>query len=282
MVLLKDNFPNNSYSNNTSSQDIFPGERRHWYRDFFQGLALEFGKLGISDEQTKNEVDFLLSKLQVKPGSHLVDIACGNGRHALELAKLGYKVTGIDISHECIAEAKKAVTALSSSLASGSSLNELLVFLNHDMCSIEGKAVFDAAYCLGDSFGYFGAEASEAFLETLAGSLKTGARVLVDTSSVAEVLIPHLEPEQSFTLGDLHIIAHNKYHAQTSCLETTYELSHKGQLETRHSLRWIFTAGEVARMLARAGLLVVDYFASTDSEPFDLGARRLLILAQKS
>ena len=49
-------------------------------------------------EDTKRQVDFLVEKLELKGGERILDLACGFGRHSLELARRGYEVTGVDIT----------------------------------------------------------------------------------------------------------------------------------------------------------------------------------------
>ena len=49
-------------------------------------------------EDTARQVDFLEEKLNLKKGEKILDLACGFGRHALELARRGYDVTGVDIT----------------------------------------------------------------------------------------------------------------------------------------------------------------------------------------
>jgi SAM-dependent methyltransferase len=57
---------------------------------------------------TLAEVDFLIEHLHLVPGMRVLDVGCGTGRHAVELAKRGYKMTGVDISNGMLAEARKA------------------------------------------------------------------------------------------------------------------------------------------------------------------------------
>src|SRR5689334_5954588 len=81
----------------------------NWYEDFFHGLALELWRKAIAPEQTKAEGDFIANHLQCGAGSHLLDVPCGNGRLSFELARRGYRVTGVDISEESIDEARAGV-----------------------------------------------------------------------------------------------------------------------------------------------------------------------------
>src|SRR4030095_10904414 len=76
------------------------------FETFFQGLALECWDRCMPPEVTKAEVDFLVDALQCKTGARILDIPCGGCRHSVELAARGYKVTGIDISHENIDAAR--------------------------------------------------------------------------------------------------------------------------------------------------------------------------------
>lgn len=58
-------------------------------------------------EDTKRQVDFLIDKLEMKGHEKVLDLACGFGRHALELARRGYDVTGVDITPAYIEYAEK-------------------------------------------------------------------------------------------------------------------------------------------------------------------------------
>jgi SAM-dependent methyltransferase len=49
-------------------------------------------------KNTVREVDFLLDELLIPPGGAVLDVGCGTGRHAIELAKRGFVVTGLDLS----------------------------------------------------------------------------------------------------------------------------------------------------------------------------------------
>jgi len=57
--------------------------------------------------RTKSEVDFLIKTLKLKKADKILDIACGDGRHSIELAKRGYQVVGVDRSRFLIKEANK-------------------------------------------------------------------------------------------------------------------------------------------------------------------------------
>ena len=126
----------------------------NWYENFFHGIALDLWRKAVSDEQTKDEADFLVKTLECASGSRLLDVPCGNGRHSLELAKRGYRMTGLDISEQFIEEAR----------ASSSAIGAQIELVLGDMRHVEGEAKFDGAFCMGNSFGYLEYCDMEAFL----------------------------------------------------------------------------------------------------------------------
>ena len=71
-----------------------------WFESFFQGPAVEFWNRVIPQQLTINEVDWLEKHLGLTSQAKVLDVPCGDGRHAIELAKRGHRVTGIDLSDE--------------------------------------------------------------------------------------------------------------------------------------------------------------------------------------
>lgn len=59
-------------------------------------------------ENTSDEVDYLIDLCKLKGTERILDLACGYGRHALEFAKRGYEVVGVDITEIYIEDAKKS------------------------------------------------------------------------------------------------------------------------------------------------------------------------------
>lgn len=159
----------------------------HWYETLFRGLALQVWSAMRTPQQTQNEVDFLVSKLGLTPGATVLDVPCGNGRHAIELATRGYRIRAIDLAEEYIVPAR----ALSSAVE----------FTRGDMRRLALNAQFDGAYCFGNSFGYMDDEANREFLVEIGRSLRPGARFVLDTSLVAEAILPNFQQREWQQLG---------------------------------------------------------------------------------
>ena len=101
---------------------------------------------------TKNtvaEVNFLLEAFNLPPGSRVLDVGCGLGRHSIELARRGYKVTGIDFSAAMLEGAAKAAKEAGVEVE----------WLQVDATRFTSPKFFDAAICLCESaFGLLGLE----------------------------------------------------------------------------------------------------------------------------
>ena len=229
------------------------------------------------------EADFLVKALRLDPGSHLLDVPCGNGRLAFELAKRGYRVTGVDISEEFIEEARSSEIRLCKdqppATAGGSDLVE---FVLGDMRRIEGEAIYDGAYCFGNSFGFLEYADMELFLNGIAHALKPGGRFVLETGMAAESILPKFEAESSHQIGDIHVTIKEQYLAAESCVDSEYVFERNGKTESRMAKHWIYTAGEIRRMLERAGFQVKDLYGSTKCDPYVVGAVELFVTTERS
>ena len=116
--------------------------KTNWWEDFFHGVALDFWRAAISDEQTQAEAEFINNQLQLPVGAKLLDVPCGNGRLSIELGALGFELTGVDIATEFVEEAKR------NSQARGVSND----WHNSDMRDLQWSNEFDGAFCFGNSF----------------------------------------------------------------------------------------------------------------------------------
>jgi len=118
-----------------------------WYTEeggFFSSDYFEEYVDDLTPERTKTEVDFLEKELKLKKGMNILDLACGHGRHAIELAKRGYLMTGQDINASFLKNAKQ------SAKKAGVEVN----WIKSDIRQIPFEDEFDVVLNLFTSFGY--------------------------------------------------------------------------------------------------------------------------------
>lgn len=206
-----------------------------------------------------------------KPARQILDLPCGHGRHAIGLARRGYRMTGIDMSGEELLVAKQMTPS------------GLKITWKQGEMQRLGLAArrYDGAYCMGNSFGYLSLDKMHVFLGALAGSLKPGARFAIDTPMVAEAILPNLEGRTWVEADGVVATIENGYDVATSTLESRFTFVCDGQIERKTAFHAVYSVAELSRMLARHGMAVERLDASLDGEPFHLGAPRLLLVAVK-
>jgi SAM-dependent methyltransferase len=246
-----------------------------WFETFFTGMAVEFWRRALPPEHTKAEVDFIEAELGgttvERAHAKWLDVPCGHGRHAIELARRGHAVVGIDLCAEEIAEAKRRAKGVSN-----------VEFREGDMRDLQLEGLFSGAYCFGNSFGYLEYAEMENFLRKISDALLPGARFLVNTGMTAESVLPNFKEREWYELGDILVTMENRYLPTESCAETDFTFLREGKREARRDHHSVYTVAELRRLLGRAGFRVTELFGSVDRKPFALGSTELFVVAVKN
>ncbi|GAB3255209.1 class I SAM-dependent methyltransferase [Larkinella harenae] len=242
-----------------------------WYENFFTGLVQEAWKAAQSEEQTELECDFLNDVLDLQPGQPVLDIFCGYGRHALELARMGYVVTGVDIATESIQELQK--TAKKEKLT--------VTALAGDFMGLTLEDGFQAAYCMGNSFSFFPHDQMLVFLRKIANTLPKNGRFVADTGMIAESILPDFEERSWMQIGDITFLLENEYDPRSSCINAQLTYLQNGKTLHRKARHYVYTLAELSRLFEQAGLRVADVYSNLDGSDFLLGDERLLIVSEK-
>jgi D-alanine-D-alanine ligase len=150
-----------------------------WWKTFF---TKETGDLMFDHfvaGGAKREVDEILRKVNVSRDARILDLACGRGRHNVELAARGFQTVGLDYSKLYLAEAKRSRATLRDP--------SLLRFIQGDMRNLErlfAAESFDVVLSLFNSFGYFPTRSGDMdVLRQIAGALKPGGILVLGTIS---------------------------------------------------------------------------------------------------
>ncbi|HVY47345.1 MAG TPA: methyltransferase domain-containing protein, partial [Minicystis sp.] len=109
-------------------------------------------------------------RLGVEKGAVILDLACGPGAHAVELASRGYSLVGYDLSLAMLAHAADEAQAR----------QQRLNFLQGDMREMAFQEMFDAVYSWSTSFGYFEDDKNIDVLQRIRRALRPGGVLLLD------------------------------------------------------------------------------------------------------
>jgi SAM-dependent methyltransferase len=241
-----------------------------WHENFFTVPVNDFWEKAVPPEAAAADAAFVARNIGVAPPAHILDIPCGAGRHSLALAEIGYRVTGIDLSEDMIARARKAAAACSPAAD----------FVRHDMRSFRLDTPAGGIVCLGNSISYFGVEGMSRFFAALAGNLRPGGRLILDSGTCAESLFPlATERELAFEGGSWR--AELRYDPMQSSLATRAELRLGEAVHELLYAHQVVTTGELVRLLREAGLATLEMCADARGTPYAAGCPRLLLVAER-
>ena len=238
--------------------------------DYMQTTALN-----LTADRTAKEISFLGQF--IKPLSHILDCPTGFGRHAIELAKLGHWVTGVDISQQFLDIAtKKALEAK----VNVRWLKEDMRFLPYHF---KNPGFFDAVVNLYTAFGYLEDDVQDQLsLNSMSMNLKKGGVFIMDFFNFY-ALVRNYQPKSFDELPDgSSLLKERKFDFLTGCKrEKVTKINIDGSKELYESSIRCYTLAELTKMFKAAGLTVQKVFGSFDFEPLTFDSLRMILVAYK-
>ena len=252
-----------------------------WYHNFFHGLPQDAWKAAQTEEQTHLDLELLVETLEFGPDDRLLDVFCGYGRHAVPLARMGARVTGIDISTDYITELK--AVAVADKLPVTAIADD---FLAMSESNIGPVASFDAAYCLGNSFSFFPRPDMIAFLTRIATLLKPGGRFLAHSEMVAESILPdyqarNWQPVEDASGESILFLVENEYYPLHSRIDSHLTYVKAGEVQTRTAQHYVYTLAELSQLFIETGFEVIDCYGTVEGDPYVLGDEAVWLLVQR-
>lgn len=239
---------------------------------FFDGHYKEAWRSLIPEELTKRELDFMIQYFSLVPGKKVLDIMCGYGRHAIGLARKGLDVTAVDNLSDYINDIQQTVNEE----------NLSLTYLQSDILAYTPADKYDLVICMGNSINFFDEKDSIKLMTTISNSLNKGSHFLINTWSLAEIVIKNFESKSWSYDGEYKMLSDSQYLFNPTRVETEYIMIDKnGQEEVKQAVDYIFSYAEMQRMLETAGFNVKEVFSIPGKKKFTLGEPRAYIVAEK-
>lgn len=241
-----------------------------WYKDWFNSPYYHKLYFERDENEAKSFIKRLLAHLNPKPGSRMLDVACGKGRHSRILAEENFDVTGIDISIDSINSAKRNET-------------ENLHFYLHDMRLLFWVNYYDYAFNFFTSFGYFNTQReNDDAMRTIAASLKPSGIVVFDYLNV-HYAEDHLTPNELKKIEDTTYEIYrwqNETHFYKKIVVNDPGL-HEPIVHTEKVAK--FSLGDFTDMLAYQKMQVVEVYGDYNLNEYHVSRTpRMIIIAKKT
>jgi SAM-dependent methyltransferase len=247
------------------------GDPAAWWEGFFRTEAWRRVQLGWGSlEDAADQAERAIRALALEPGERVLDVPCGDGRVAIELAARGMHVTGVDLTEPFLEAGRERAAArgVGVDLRAG------------DMRAPLGVAGFDAALCFWGSFGYFDEDGNRRQAAAIADALRPGGRYLIDTVSL-ETLAARFRPRDWFEAEGVTVTTETALSLGEGRVETTWTFrAPDAEPAVRRSSIRCYTLHELTDLLRAVGF---SAFTALDAElePFELGSDRLWLVATK-
>ena len=239
---------------------------------FFNGHYKEIWKTIIPDELTVKEVDFMIPYFSLQPGSKVLDLMCGYGRHAIGLARKGITVTAVDNLADYINEVQQTATAE----------NLPVKAVQSGVLDFSTAEQFDLVICMGNSLNFFNAADTLSVLKKAANFLKTGGYLLINSWSLAEIVFKNFVAKSWSEINGIKFLTDTKLLFHPTRLEAESTMIHPdGKTETKTGIDYIFSINEMEDMLQTAGFALKEVYSIPGRKKFTVGEPRAYLVAQK-
>lgn len=247
-----------------------------WYEDWFDADAYELVYDDRDEEEAERLADLIARAVRPAPDADILDVGTGRGRHALVLARRGYRVTGLDLSDRAIATAR--ARAATEGLAA-----DRVTFVEGDMRALPFRARFDGVTNLFTSFGYFSDADHQRAVRAMADALRPGGWLVQDFLNAPHVRA-HLVPESEETTEGVHVrqerwIAEAAEGASVHKRITLTPAEGAPRVYTERVR--LLTRADFARLYAAAGLRLAETFGDYDGGRYTPDSPRLVLHAEK-
>ena len=226
----------------------------------------------IPEQLTVKEVEFMIDYFQLHPGSKVLDLMCGYGRHAIALAERGVNVTAIDNLQVYIDEIREIT--LSRKLP--------ITYSLADVARYQPTDLYDLTICMGNSLNFFDEVNTQQILFNISKQLKPGGHLLIHSWSVTEIAAKTFKSEGRGLIGEIQMETNTEFLFRPTRMEAQTKMtSPKGKVEIKKAIDYVFSIAEYDRMFSNAGIAMTKMYGIPGKKEFTIGDPRIYIIAKK-
>jgi SAM-dependent methyltransferase len=224
----------------------------------------------LTPKRLEAEINFLKKFTDLAHPKYILDLACGFGRHANALAKLGHTVTGIDYSEGFLKIAREDASKI------GVKVN----YIHADMRNINYQAVYDRVYCLFTAIGYFSDEENEELFSRIFHALKPGGIFCFDShnrDNFHSYFKPQMKVEKSGNFMSDEI-SFDPASGRSRTKRTT--LFNNLEKTTEFEIR-LYSPTELKKILTNIGYSNLHFYDNWKGNPISPEGKRMIITATR-
>jgi SAM-dependent methyltransferase len=239
----------------------------NWYENWFGNEYLTV-YAHRDEEEAQQLVQLILKYVPLDKNSKIIDLCCGQGRHAYLFAQKGFDVYGFDLSRKLLQVAKYR-----------NENNNSTFFIQADMRFLPVNHSFDLLLNLFTSFGYFQTdqENNDVFHQFYQ-ALKSGGYYVFDYFN-SSYIVKHLERFQKEQIGD--VIVEQERFIEGSRVEKIIRLNRHGKQSTFYESVKLYTPDQILNMLEETRLDVSYIFGDYQGSPFTKDSERIIIIGNR-
>ena len=241
-------------------------EKSDWFTSWFKTPYYHILYKDRNDADAQLFMQNITEFLALPKEAHILDLPCGKGRHSIYLNKIGFDVTGIDLSQNSIDFAKQYE-------------NDTLKFKRHDMCQ-PLDSTFNAVFNLFTSFGYFEKDESNIqAIKAMKANMKPEAYGVIDFLNI-HYTIKHLKVHEIKVVDDIEFEIEKWTENGYLFKRISFDVENEKHSYTER-LKCIdlelFTS-----YFKKAGLLLESTYGDYSLNPFDIeNSQRLILVFRK-
>jgi SAM-dependent methyltransferase len=240
---------------------------KQWFETWFDTPYYHLLYNNRNDDEARAFVSNLIHHLTIPHDSHVLDVACGKGRHSRYLAKMGYDTTGLDLSPHSIAEAKLDMLPN-------------LHFEVWDMRKVYREGYFRLVVNLFSSFGYFDhEEEDQAAINAMAADLVPGGTLVMDYMN-PECITKLMKPREIINRGEIQF--HIQKRLENGFVVKDINFLADGEEHHYQERLKLIKPEQFEKLFREAGLTITEKFGNYDLGPYRYGeSMRQIMVAKK-
>lgn len=231
---------------------------------------LYFYESFLTPQKLREEIGFLTRFTELEAPLHILDLACGHGRHVNALSQLGHHVTGIDSNEGFLERAKRQ--------AERQNIHPL--YIKQDMRESFGQQKFDRVFCLYTAIGYFDDLDNEKVFQNVFSALKDHGIFCFDSHN-RDTFMTYFLPSSVVEKEGNFMIDQRTFDSLTGRCHTRRTVVRDGSSRTfPYSVRF-YNPTEMTTLLTKIGFSQVDFYESWEGKSLGQESKRMIVVAKK-